>query len=149
MTLKRILLISRCPPYPLYLGDRLILGNLAPILAARDIEIDLIAFTPPDPSMTPHEAYERDRANVSHYKWHFRSVTLLPEPTRTPLHYLHRLLPNQHFPKSSAKAWSPEMWNAIEQALAMAREKGVPFGEVATLDVGWDEAPVSAAACSR
>lgn len=118
MTLKRILLISRCPPYPLYLGDRLILGNLAPILAARNIEIDLIAFTPPDPSMTPHEAYERDRANVSHYKWHFRSVTLLPEPTRTPLHYLHRLLPNQHFPKSSAKAWSPEMWNAIEQALA-------------------------------
>jgi predicted ATP-grasp superfamily ATP-dependent carboligase len=34
------------------------------------------------------------------------------------------------------------------QIIALARAKGVPFGEVATLDVGWDEAPPNGAAAA-
>jgi glycosyltransferase involved in cell wall biosynthesis len=100
------------------LGDRLIIGNLMPLLAARGVAIDLLAFTPPDPNMTSAQAYERDKSLVGQYAAHYRSVTLLPEPTRTPLHYLRRLLPPQHFPRSANQAWSPDMWNAIENVLA-------------------------------
>ena len=40
----QILIISRCPPYPLHLGDRLIVYHLARELSARGHQIDLVAF---------------------------------------------------------------------------------------------------------
>jgi len=39
-----ILLISRCPPFPLYRGDSLIIYHLAHELAARYHQMDLLAF---------------------------------------------------------------------------------------------------------
>lgn len=104
-----ILLISRCPPYPLHLGDRLIIGNLIPRLKQRGYAIDLIAFyDQPD-----------DLADIDHYRADLRHITLIAEPKRSTLGYLTRLF--RLFPRSAAQSWSLEMWQTIEMHLR--REK--------------------------
>src|SRR5258708_2647759 len=103
-----MLIISRCPPYPLYLGDRLILYHLAEQFAARGIPLDLVAFynQPTDPD------------DVSHYAHFFRSIKLIREPARSQSSYLFRLLvPARFFPQRDVQAWSRAMWHAISEAL--------------------------------
>lgn len=104
--MKTILLISRCPPYPIHLGDRLIIWHLARELARRDYVIDLLAFANrPD-----------DGSEVEQYRPFFRHITLIEEPRRG---YLRRLvLPGARFPQSAAQCWSPDMWQMIEQHIA-------------------------------
>jgi len=100
----RILLISRCPPYPLHLGDRLIPYHLVRELARRGHRVDLLAF------------YQQpeDMADVPYYGRFFDSVTLIREPARSPLSLLARaLLPGRRFPARRERSWSPEMWDAI------------------------------------
>ncbi len=105
----RILLISRCPPWPLYLGDRLIVYHLAEELEARKHELDLLAFT-----NRPEDAREKDQ-----YDHLFNQVQLYPEPPRSQLSYLKRmLLPQARFPQTADQSWSPDMWRAIEDKLA-------------------------------
>ena len=77
-----ILLISRCPPYPLHLGDRLIIGNLAREFAQRGHTVDLIAYA--------NQTSDFDEQH--HYQDHFRHITLIPEPTRTAWDYAQRIL---------------------------------------------------------
>lgn len=104
-----ILLISRCPPYPLYHGDRLIPYYLARELASRLHQIDLVAF------------YQQpaDLADVPFYDHMFRSVKLIPEPARTTGDYLRRSTqPATRFPTRANKSWSPAMWNAVTTLLA-------------------------------
>ncbi len=104
-----ILLISRCPPYPLHLGDRLIPYHLARQLSARGHQIDLIAFyaDPADPD------------NTAHYESFFRSIQLIREPKRSAGDYFSRLVnPARMFPRRAGESWSPEMWRAIESRLA-------------------------------
>ncbi|MCU0513898.1 MAG: glycosyltransferase family 4 protein [Anaerolineae bacterium] len=105
---RRVLLISRCPPYPLHLGDRLIVWHLARQLAQRGHTLDLLAYTQqPD-----------DAADVPQYASFFRQVTLLPEPARRTGDYLRRLLwPPARWPRQAAAAWSPAMWQAVQQQL--------------------------------
>ncbi len=106
----RILLISRCPPWPLYLGDRLIVYHLAEELEARKHELDLLAFT-----NRPEDAQE-----IQQYDHLFNHVELFPEPRRSQLSYLRRLLlPQTRFPQRVEQSWSPEMWRAIEKQLAI------------------------------
>lgn len=105
----RILLIARCPPWPLYLGDRLIVYHLAEELEARHHQIDLLAY------------YDRpdDPAQQEHYDHRFASVQLFPEPRRGQLSYLKRLLlPGARWPRRAKYSWSPPMWQAIEKQLA-------------------------------
>jgi glycosyltransferase involved in cell wall biosynthesis len=104
----RILLISRCPPYPLYLGDRLIVYHLAQELEARHHTIDLLAFADrPD-----------DWGEQGQYDPYFRHVQLIPEPRRTQFSYLRRMLfPSSRWPQRAEQSWSPEMWRAIEARL--------------------------------
>ncbi|MCA0456692.1 MAG: glycosyltransferase family 4 protein [Chloroflexi bacterium] len=105
----RILLISRCPPWPLYLGDRLIVYHLAEELEARKHTIDLLAFT-----NRVEDLAERDE-----YDHLFEHVELLPEPPRSQTSYLRRLLlPGTRFPNRADDSWSPEMWRLIESRLA-------------------------------
>lgn len=103
-----ILLISRCPPFPLYRGDRLIPYYLARELAARHHLIDLLAFyDQPD-----------DIAQVPRYERLFRSVSLLREPRRPALSYARRALRRQaRFPAHAAESWAPEMWRTIAATL--------------------------------
>ncbi len=102
----RVLLISRCAPYPLHLGDRLIVYHLARELAARGHTIDLIAFS--DAHIDPQDQ--------AHYAAYFRHITLIPEAPRPPASYLARLLiPSRRFPHSADQAWSSAMWHAIRQ----------------------------------
>jgi glycosyltransferase involved in cell wall biosynthesis len=105
----RILLISRCPPYPLYLGDRLIVYHLAEELEARDHQIDLLAF-----ANRPADWDEQDA-----YAHRFQHVQLIPEPRRSQAAYLHRLVwPPARWPEQARDSWSPLMWRAIQQRLA-------------------------------
>lgn len=105
----RVLLISRCPPYPLHLGDRLILWHLARELGALGVEVDLLAFT-----QTPHDADD-----VPHYRHLFGSVQLLPEAPR-PLPSIagRALFASRRFPQDAQHAWSPEMWHAIQAQMS-------------------------------
>ena len=103
-----VLLISRCPPFPLYHGDRLIPYHLARELSARRYHIDLLAF------------YQRpeDVAEVPRYEKHFNSVTLLPEPRRSLRSYWQRQRqPARRFPSRASESWSPAMWAAIDKAI--------------------------------
>ena len=105
MSAPRLLLISRCPPYPLHLGDRLIVYHLAEELEQIGWEIDLIALT----------NRPQDAAEVGAYDHLFRRVTLFPEARRSPISYLRRLLlPGARWPSSAAQSWQPEMWRSIE-----------------------------------
>lgn len=106
--MKRLLLISRCPPYPLHLGDRLIVYHLAEELEARRWEIDLLAFT-----SRPEDPDER-----RFYEHRFEQVTLIPEPRRGYGSYLERaLFPGARWPRQARQSWSPAMWQAIEARL--------------------------------
>ncbi len=103
-----ILFISRCPPYPLHLGDRLILWHLAQALAKRGHTLDLLAFT----------QYASDADEKQQYAPFFRDMHLLPETPRTPFDYVQRVvLPQKRFPQRAEQAWSATMWQAIEQQL--------------------------------
>ena len=103
-----ILLISRCPPYPLQRGDRLIPFHLARQLSRRGYQIDLLAF---------YQEPE-DLADVPYYERYFKSVTLVKEAVRTPLNLLARsYLEGRHFPARKSRSWSPQMWEAISDRL--------------------------------
>ncbi len=107
--MKRILLISRCPPYPLYLGDRLIIGHLAEELEARKYQLDLLAFAD----------RPEDWGEIGHYDPYFGQVQLFPMPASRQLTYLRRaLLPGARFPRRAEQASSPEMWQAIQRLTA-------------------------------
>lgn len=103
-----VLLISRCPPFPLYRGDRLIPYHLVHELSARRYQIDLLAFY----------SEPADIADVPRYENLFRRVTLIREPRRSMASYLQRARRVKlRFPGTAEQSWSPEMWRAIEAAL--------------------------------
>lgn len=135
--IRSLLLISRCPPYPLHLGDRLIIGNLAPEFKARGVETDLVALCPPDPNQSRQTAYQRDLALVPQYRDQYRSVTLLPEPRRSGPSYVRRLLnKDARFPQLAAQAWSPALFEQVRQHLASQRYDAIwLFGSVQVYEV--------------
>ena len=107
--MKTILLISRCPPYPLHLGDRLIVWHLARELSARGHKIDLLAL------------YDRDDdpQRVEQYRPFFRHIKLIPETRRTGEAYLRRLLdPSARFAKTADMSFCPQLWRAIADHMA-------------------------------
>lgn len=104
----QVLMISRCPPYPLHLGDRLIPYHLVRELAAQGVQVDLLAYY----------QHDDDPDDLPFYAHLFRQVTLLPEPPRSPANLLQRAaLPRRRFPRSREESWSPTMWDAIAAAL--------------------------------
>jgi glycosyltransferase involved in cell wall biosynthesis len=121
----RILLISRCPPYPLHLGDRLIIYHLARELSQRGHEIDLLAFANRNEDW---EALARADTAVRPYTQYFRHVELFAEPERGPLDYLRRaLFPAARWPRTAEQSWSPEMWRAIEDRIGKGDLAGRPY----------------------
>ena len=106
--MKTILLISRCPPYPLHFGDRLIIWHLARELASRGHTIDLLAL------------YDRedDPQEIEEYRDFFRHIELIRETRRSGETYLRRLLdPSVRFAKNADMSFSPELWRQIERHL--------------------------------
>ena len=107
--MKTVLLISRCPPYPIHLGDRLILWHLARELFRRGYTIDLLAL------------YDRDDdpALVAEYERFFRHIKLIHEARRSGASYLRRLLlPSARFASSAEASFSPALWRAIDDCLS-------------------------------
>lgn len=106
VAMSHVLLISRCPPWPLHLGDRLIIWHLARELAQRGHVIDLLAFA----------NRPEDHDEISRYRAYFGEVELITEPARSQLDYMRRLLlPPARFPQAADQAWSPSMWRSIAQ----------------------------------
>ena len=106
--MKTILLISRCPPYPIHLGDRLIIWHLARELAQRGYVMDLLAL------------YDRadDPAHIAEYRDFFRSIELIPEARRGGLAHLRRLLVSSaRFAQSPEMSFSPQLWRTIDDYL--------------------------------
>ena len=106
--MKTILFISRCPPYPLHFGDRLIIWHLARELAGRGHTIDLLAL------------YDRedDPQEIEEYRDFFRHIELIRETRRSAEAYLRRLLnPSVRFAKNADMSFSPELWRQIERHL--------------------------------
>src|SRR5690606_15587624 len=107
--MKRILLSSRCPPYPRYLGDRLVFWHLASGLEARGPQLARLAL-----SCRPEDAGGLDWSGLP--SGHAR---LRPLPANRQWTYIQRaLLPSARFPRQAHQAASPQMWQAIEQQLA-------------------------------
>ena len=107
--MKTILLISRCPPYPTHLGDRLIVWHLARELSRRGHTIDLLAL------------YDRadDPSMIAEYEAFFRHIELISEPRRGAAAYLHRLLlPSARFPATAEASFCPALWRAIDDCLS-------------------------------
>lgn len=103
-----LLIISRCPPLPLHLGDRLLLYHVVRHMAAAGYNIDLLAYY--DDAADPSQ--------VATYAPLFRAVDLIPDPVRTPTAYLSRLVvPGALFPRHVSASWSPPMWDAVRSAL--------------------------------
>lgn len=106
--MKNILLISRCPPYPLHLGDRLILWHLARELSRRGYTIDLLAL------------YDREDyvKQTGEYAGFFRHTELALEAPRGSFAYLRRLfLPSARFASSADQSFCPPLWQLIHTYL--------------------------------
>lgn len=107
--MKAILLVSRCPPYPLHLGDRLIIWHLARELSRRGYVIDLLAL------------YDRDDdlEQVDQYRACFRHIALYREPARASIAYLRRLFDRStRFAQSAERSFCPPLWRAIADNLS-------------------------------
>ncbi|MCY3833151.1 MAG: glycosyltransferase family 4 protein [Chloroflexi bacterium] len=107
--MKKILLISRCPPVPLHLGDRLIIWHLARELSRRGYTIDLLAL------------YDRadDPTLQDRYAAFFRHVELIPEAPRAPLKLLRRLIdPAARFTRRAEASFCPPLWRSAASYLA-------------------------------
>jgi polysaccharide biosynthesis protein PslH len=107
----RILFISRCPPYPLHYGDRVLLNFIVRQLAKRGHQLDLLAFVGDD----------EDPTWLPHYRELFNQVALVPDPKPNPARRLARLLSNRLFAKQASQANSPAMWQQISEYLASAQ----------------------------
>ena len=106
--MKSILLISRCPPFPLHFGDRLILWHLARELSRRGYVLDLLAL------------YDRDDDPMlrGEYSGFFRHVELFRERRRGAAAYMRRILqPSRRFAKDAKSSFHPDLWRAIESRL--------------------------------
>jgi len=108
VSMKTILLISRCPPYPLHLGDRLIIWHLARELSHRGYTIDLLALYNQDD----------DLKTIAEYQPFFRHIELYRETKRSGFDYLRRLLrPSTRFPQEAQWSFTPDLWFAIQAYL--------------------------------
>ncbi|MBN1967353.1 MAG: glycosyltransferase [Anaerolineae bacterium] len=107
-----VLLISRCPPYPLHLGDRLIPYYLVRQLSGRGYQFDLLAFY-----QNP-----QDQADIPYYERYFRDIQLIEELPRSPASLLERqVLAPRRFPERLSESWSPQMWQAVARQLQQKR----------------------------
>ena len=107
--MKRILLISRCPPWPLHLGARLIIWHLCRELSQRGHVIDLLALRNDDDAP----------GQVGEYRQYFRSVQLFRESPRSSVDFLRRVLfPGAQFADSPQKSFCPPLWKAVADSLA-------------------------------
>jgi glycosyltransferase involved in cell wall biosynthesis len=104
-----VLIASRCLPWPLVEGDRLILHHLVRELTARGHGCDIVAFGSADEG---RESLTRS-ASVC------RELRVVGERRRSRWQYLARLA--RPFPRAADGAWNPEMWRAVEERLAARR----------------------------
>ena len=100
-----VLLISRCLPYPLHHGDRLILYHVVRALRARGHRFDLFGFY----------LNNDDLLQTPHFDEMFDHVEPIRERLRSRLDYLKRLI--HPFPDAASGCWNPLMWEAVERRL--------------------------------
>jgi glycosyltransferase involved in cell wall biosynthesis len=124
-----ILLISRCPPYPLHLGDRLIVYHLARHLSQRGHRIDLLAL---DDGAAGMDAI----AHRHRYTDFFHDIQIFPDSRRSLLRLARRaILPSERFPRSADSAWSPDLWNAARHAASQPYDLVHVFGGISVYEI--------------
>lgn len=121
----RLLIIARCPPWPLHLGDTLVVHHVTRELHGRGHTLDLVCFyQQPD---APDQQY--------HYRDRFAGITLIREVPRTPLQFIRRLLIPPFFPERIDQAWSRSMWEAVRDHVESTDYDGVIlFGGVSVFE---------------
>ncbi|MEM6282009.1 MAG: glycosyltransferase family 4 protein [Chloroflexota bacterium] len=124
----RILMISRCPPWPLHLGDRLIVYNLARELSTMGVTIDLLALA--------ELASDWSQTEQNEYTKFFHDVMLFDAQRRPPIELARRaLFPAARFPTTPENSFLPELWREIERRLAATAYDAVHlFGGVQIYD---------------
>jgi glycosyltransferase involved in cell wall biosynthesis len=111
----RILVVSRCLPYPLHEGDRLMVHHVVRTLAARGHRLDMVALSLDDGAgaAAPGAPDPVGRLEV------------VRERRRSPLDYLRRLA--RPFPRTARQCWNPPMWDAVSRRVAERRYDVVHF----------------------
>jgi polysaccharide biosynthesis protein PslH len=110
-----ILFISRCLPYPLQYGDRLLAYHVVSELRARGHRFDLLALY----------QKESDLLEVPRIVELFDHVEPIRERVRSPLDYIQRLA--RPFPNGPYQCWNPQMWEAIRRRLESKRYDFIHF----------------------
>jgi glycosyltransferase involved in cell wall biosynthesis len=125
----RILLISRCPPYPLHLGDRLIVYHLARHLAERGHQLDLLAL---DDGSAGSDAL----TYLQRYADFFHEIQIFPDARRSLLQLAQRaLFPAARFPRAASSAWSPDLWRAASRAASQPYDLVHVFGGISVYEI--------------
>jgi len=109
--MRKILLLARCPPYPLQFGDRLILWHMSRHLARRGYTLDLLALynRPEDPQ------------HIDEYRHFYRHIELIREPPRRlPALLWRALVPGRRFARSAGSSLCPPLWRALARHLERA-----------------------------
>ena len=83
--MKTILLISRCPPYPLHFGDRLIIWHLTRELSRRGYVIDLLALYDRDDDLEHVDRYRACCRHIELFREPCSRLLSLPAPADRPL----------------------------------------------------------------
>jgi glycosyltransferase involved in cell wall biosynthesis len=112
---RHVLLVSRCLPYPLHEGDRLIVHHLVRTLSARGHRVDMIAL-----DLDGGQAQDVARAREM-----VGRLDVVRERRRSPLDYLVRLA--RPFPRTARQTWHPPVWEALSRRVAEHRPDVVHF----------------------
>ncbi len=110
-----VLLVSRCFPYPLHHGDRLIVAHLVEELQERGHCFDMAAFY----------LHEQDLDEIPRCTQQVRYFEAVKERPRSWIDYLKRL--SRPIPGSAGQCWNPAMWRAMERLLITGRYDLIHF----------------------
>ena len=110
-----VLIVSRCFPYPLHHGDRLIVAHLVEELRERGHCFDMTAFYLDD----------QDLDQIPRCTQQVRYFEAVKERPRSWMDYLKRLI--RPIPGSADRCWNPAMWRAVERLLRTRRYDLIHF----------------------
>lgn len=113
-----ILLITNKPPYPLSDATSTLIYYLAREFTIRHHQVDLACFF-----QNPY-----DVANIPRYEAFFRDVELVAYPNIGASDWRKRFkVPSQRFPSDASMAWSPSMWQVVQNWVRERRYSIVHF----------------------
>ena len=132
----RLLIVSRCPPYPTHLGDRRLLWNLVRHLQPLGVMMDLIALDD-GAADTPFSEARLQGDEAAAMQRLFGHVSIIAEQRRSTTQLLARLmLPWRRFPQQMRRAWNRTLWQQTAEAVGQNHyDMVLLFGGVSVYEV--------------